>query len=46
MKVNCAIVQANFSVDVDDNVDKMCAAILEAGRNGAKIICQIGRAHV
>ena len=39
MKVNCAIVQANFSVDVDDNVDKMCAAILEAGRNGAKIIC-------
>jgi beta-ureidopropionase len=39
MKVKCAIVQVNFSVDKDENVTTLCDAVREAGKNGARIIC-------
>jgi beta-ureidopropionase len=39
VKVSCALVQLNFSTDVEENVDRAVEAVREAGRNGAKLIC-------
>jgi beta-ureidopropionase len=39
MKAKCALVQMNFSTDVDENVAKACDYVREAGSNGAEIIC-------
>jgi beta-ureidopropionase len=38
MKVKCALVQMNFSTDVDENVARATELIREAGQNGARII--------
>ena len=39
MKADCALVQMNFSSDVDENVERACAHIRQAGKDGAEIIC-------
>jgi beta-ureidopropionase len=39
MKAKCALIQFNFSVDVEDNVAKLCDYVREAGKNSAEIIC-------
>jgi N-carbamoylputrescine amidase len=39
MKVKCALVQMNFSTDVEENVAKAVEYVHEAGRNGAQVIC-------
>jgi beta-ureidopropionase len=38
MKVKCALIQYNFSVDVDENLEKLSNFVREAGRDGAQII--------
>ena len=38
MKVNCALVQMNFSTDVDENVARATELVREAGQNGARIV--------
>ena len=38
MKVKCALVQMNFSTDVDENVARAIELVREAGQNGARII--------
>ena len=38
MKVNCALVQMNFSTNVDENVARATELIREAGQNHARII--------
>src|SRR6516225_9387935 len=39
MKLNCALVQMNFSTDVDENVARATELVREAGAGGARIIC-------
>ena len=38
MKVKCALVQMNFSTDVEENVARATELVREAGQNGARII--------
>jgi N-carbamoylputrescine amidase len=38
MTVRCALVQMNFSVDIEENVARLCELVREAGAGGAKIV--------
>ncbi|HEV7563588.1 MAG TPA: nitrilase-related carbon-nitrogen hydrolase [Solirubrobacterales bacterium] len=39
MKATCAVVQLNLGDNVEENVEHCAQGVLEAGREGAKIVC-------